>query len=435
VQGGSPECGYRYDWPAVATRVVSYDGSTNALEQDFSYTTTWGVGANWTSKTTTVTTKDLKRGTSFSTIYTYFPMPQPVPPGGVVSTISPVPVESTIQYNDINGKSLQTVTEIWGSPNGLLAKCTTLPNGQTSGIFYQHPFGNGVYLDLVTDKAEYDYGLVSSTSCVQPSSAPTRETLTTYQSFAITPINTYIQDRPASVTIKDHGTVISQTNYYYTNATTSVSSAIAHDESHYGPSSTAPRENLASVTQSCLQSCTSPTTSYGYDETGRLISVTDPNKNTPTTYNYTDSYSSGYGTPGGNTNTYVTTVTAPTVFGSSHIDRYQYGFNNGKMTSHTDQNTNATYYYYLTSGYSGGLDPWARLSGVKNPDTGGTTIGYTDVGPQPTTTTSVVMSSSENETTETIFDAYGHALHTKLTTDPDGIDIVDTTYDGMYGAS
>jgi hypothetical protein len=97
--------------PAVQTRIVSYDGVHPALEQDFSYTTTWGTFA-WTSKTTTVTTKDRTRpGTpTFQTIYTYLPKAPYMPPYSSVQTGSYVPVENTITYKDTSGGVLKTVT-------------------------------------------------------------------------------------------------------------------------------------------------------------------------------------------------------------------------------------------------------------------------------------------------------------------------------------
>jgi len=97
---------YTYDWPAVKTRIVSYDGSTNALEQDFTYQTTFGT-TWWATKTTTVTTKDLlSAGTpSYQTIYSYLP--------GYCTLIGGCdPLENTIQYKDVTGGILQTVTKV-----------------------------------------------------------------------------------------------------------------------------------------------------------------------------------------------------------------------------------------------------------------------------------------------------------------------------------
>jgi len=63
-------CQYTYDTAAIVNRYVSFDGTTIAEQQDFTYTTTWNPSdfTSWTSKQTTVTTHDLVRGTSFQTI-------------------------------------------------------------------------------------------------------------------------------------------------------------------------------------------------------------------------------------------------------------------------------------------------------------------------------------------------------------------------------
>ena len=63
--GAVGACIFTYDVPAVMKRFVSFDGTTQALEQDFSYSTTWGTGSQpyyWTQKTTTVVTKDSDSG-------------------------------------------------------------------------------------------------------------------------------------------------------------------------------------------------------------------------------------------------------------------------------------------------------------------------------------------------------------------------------------
>jgi RHS repeat-associated protein len=433
----SDACAYTYDWPAVQSRIVSYDGVHPALEQDFSYQTVWGQ-SGWTSKTTTVTTKDLlTSGTpSFKTTYTYLPASnsyQPFSSDGVVNG-GPVPVENTITYQDTSGSVLQTVTKVWATPNQLTAECTTLmPNGQTSGDFYQY----APITLLMTDKAEYDYGAVSS-SCQRPSSStPIRETITAYQTFAnspTVPATATIMDRPSSVKVSGNGAPLSETDYAYDqNAIAGVSpAAIAHDETNYGASSTSPRGNLTSATQVCSPSCTNPVTHYSYDETGQIVSVTDPNSNPPTTYSYTDTYAGGDGSPSGNTNTYVTKITRPATNGVAHIQSYSYGFDDGKMRSSVDENSNTTHFCYFTSGCGGTTnDPWARLTEVEYPDGGSTIVTYSDAGPKPYTTTSIAMNSSTSKTTKTTMDAYGHTIQTQLTSDPSGTDNTDTTYDGL----
>lgn len=52
--GASQSCAYIADTPAVTTRIVRFDGSTTAQEQDFTYSTTWSasIPSEWTDKAT-----------------------------------------------------------------------------------------------------------------------------------------------------------------------------------------------------------------------------------------------------------------------------------------------------------------------------------------------------------------------------------------------
>ena len=139
VGPGNAHCDYQHDWPYITQRIVEFDESTKALEQDFAYSTSWGTGNQadqWTTKTTTVTTKDWKRpGTpSFQTVYTYFPLVEVDHFSGTY--LGQVAVDIQIVYKDWNGAVLKTVTKNWYDPQTLLSECVTLPNVGTSGRFY-----------------------------------------------------------------------------------------------------------------------------------------------------------------------------------------------------------------------------------------------------------------------------------------------------------
>lgn len=76
-------CQVRFGAPRLTKRLVSFDGVHVAQEQDYSYQTTWDPDPNkffqWTTKQTTVVTKDCARAAScaqapaFTTIYSYGP--------------------------------------------------------------------------------------------------------------------------------------------------------------------------------------------------------------------------------------------------------------------------------------------------------------------------------------------------------------------------
>jgi RHS repeat-associated protein len=457
--GGPPAstqvCWYQHDWPRIMSRVVSFNGVTSALEQDFQYTTNWGSSTTqWQTKTTTVTTKDCLRAPTpgtcstapkFLTTYTYIPAPV------CCSSFSgQSPVENTIVYNDWNGALLKTVTKNWDLTNSippqLLSECTTLPNGLTSGKFYTY-----AAYGVVSDIKEYDYGILSSTACAQgaasPTATPTRETTATYQSFPAMPIpGLMMEDRPKVVQVSGNGTLLAETDLFYdaygSGGITPVT-ATSHDDTNY-PASYTNRGNVTSKTVKCFigsTACTNATSSYTFDETGQILSMTDPcgnatcsdmaGTNHTTNYSYSDSYtvlSNGANiayAPSGKTNAFLTQITDPL----GHMQQFSYDYNSSQLTAALDQNditakrSGTTYIYN---------DVFGRLTQANYPDQGQTTYNYVDSS-TPTVTTSKLISSSPQTVMTTVdtTDGVGHLTQTELTTDPDGATFTNTSYDGL----
>jgi RHS repeat-associated protein len=360
-------------------------------------------------------------------------------------------VEQTVQYYDYGQTNLlETVTKGWQDQFRLGCRLETHDGSGLSGTFYS--YGPGLSL---TAEEEYDYGQISSTSeCPQapgggPITAPSgwlRQTATAYQVFTNTPIN-YIGDRPCQViTYGSTGTNrVAETDYYYDNGATTTpcgaagtpsvtgaggSTLTGHDETNYSASSTDQRGNLTQKTQ-WLNTGTSPFTTYTYDETGQVLSMTDPKTN-QTSYSYADSFlntnSSGFTTTAGSppsgkvTNAYLTKVTDPTTNGVAHIEKFSYGYNDGELTQSTDENSQPTTYKYN--------DSLSRQTETDFPDTGETTLSYNDTAPTPSVTTTKLITSSLNLSTTAIMDGLGHVTRTQLTTDPDGTTYTATAYDG-----
>jgi YD repeat-containing protein len=472
-------CAITHDWFAITKRKVSdYVPSAGVIEpveeQDFNYSTTWPTPGNqnsynWTSKSTTVTTSDLLRGASFNTIYTYLPMQPPPESVSAWEDLGVVPQENTIAYYDTNGGLLKTVTKTWQTMNLMSGECETLPNGQTSGNFYQYApyagFGGGGTLnpnanltDLPTDVAEYDYGAVSS-GCGKPSSTPPRETKTTYASFGNTPLFPYssILDRLQSVQVYGNGTRLSETDYAYDGGTpptgvgsvapSTVTGTPYGQDSQYEGGAITTRGNPTTVTKKCFvgsTGCTPSVTTYTYDTTGQVLTATDGCGNAACSdmtgsghtaqYNYTDNYTNGAPPSGYVTNAYVKSIVKPTTNNESHTTTFQWGYQDGKMWSTTDvENNETTTFSYAAGGCgeSSGFDPFYRLTGIHYPDQGQETIQYCDAGPTPSVTTSTLLSGSNALTKETIYDAMGHPTLSEITSDPQGADITATTYDGL----
>src|SRR6185437_13467367 len=159
---------------------------------------------------------------------------------------------------------------------------------------------------------------------------------------------------------------------------------------------------------------TSLPTKLAYDDTGNVLTSTDPANNV-TTFDYTDNFSDS--APLG-TRAYVTKVTMPSTGAVSHITQAQYELNTGLPMSTTDLNGNSTTYTYDSL--------WRPLT-VTAPDLGQTSFSYPSA-------TSVVqnqkITATQTASTTTNFDAYGRVSQQQLTSDPAGTDTVDTTYDG-----
>lgn len=447
-------CEAIYDTIAVANRYVSFDGTNEVLEQDFTYSTTWNTASPkvWTSKRTTVTTKDLVRNTSFETQYNYIPVPPATQPNDqAVYGESGYPVERQVVYfADDGATTLETVTKGWPQNffNGsgqdfLLCELRSPGTSQIAGVFYG--YGN---LGVMTDKKEYDYGTITDatsacqdSSTANPPTGQTRETVTTYQNFADTPIyptGPSIFDRPSSVIVKDgSGNNVAETDYAYDQSPVSSASTPSgtHDETNYSTGSSAPRGNATTITKQCFSGCPNAVSTYTYDEAGQTLSMVDPcgnsacadmsGSNHTTHYDYTDSFSScgGNAPSNGNTDAYLTQVTDPL----GHITKYCYGYADGQLRGLTDENSQTTIYQYN--------DPLARLTETIRPDGGYDEYAYDDSTPYSYVTTYKAITSGSGINLSNNFDGFGHPYITQkevpTSTCSSGWTTVSRSYDGQ----
>ena len=456
-------CPTLVDQPAVVQRNVSFDGMTIALTQTFSYNS-GDIGATGDFAcalgpyTTTVTTTDNVTGLKYATVYRYNGTWSSLPNESTPVCIQYFPgTEQSIKHygsTNTGGTPLLSVSKAWVGSNVLTCEMDTLDNGEISGVFdeYTNITSTGSSpIQLLTQKNEYDYGLLTGSCATNGYGGPTgttpsRETAISYQSFGAQPLFYYpysnmatLLDRPSSVitygNVNGTLTPVADSSYLYDQTSVASASAIDHDETNYSSSSSAPRGNATTKTTYCFQGCQSPTTKYTYDETGQIVSLKDPcgnatcsdvtGSNHTTTYAYSDDFT--IGTPPGNTNAYLIAISNP--LAQTHTFGYSYG--TGELTLATDENIQQTQYTYG--------DPFfARLTTVSYPDggQGQTTYSYNDspyssTTPSPSVTTSRQITSGTNAVTIAAADGMGHMVQTQLASDPAGIDYAFTTYDGL----
>jgi YD repeat-containing protein len=241
---------------------------------------------------------------------------------------------------------------------------------------------------LVLRDREYDFGGAN----------PISDRTLSYGSYSggsCLSLGTYINNRVCSAVTKNGtGTIFAQTNNTYDA-----------------------NGNLTTVS-SLVSGSTYLTSSASHNSNGTLHTTTDPNGNI-TTLNYD-----------GSCNSILSTSTKfPTVNGVTATTSQTWDCNGGVRTSSTDANGNPTTYSYVNPS-TGVADPLWRLTKVTYPHGGITTTTYNTGATLPwSVSTSKPITSGNNLNNTAIYDGFGRVKQTQLTSDPDGVDYVDTTYD------
>ncbi|MGH9525208.1 MAG: hypothetical protein ACRD2F_00920, partial [Terriglobales bacterium] len=415
AQGGG-DCVARYSEPVVTARYVSFNGSSEVLEQDFTYENpTWGgYWGDWATRQTKVTTKDLVTGATRITWYNYIGFSLGAQPNDPTTAGSgEVTMETSVLHEDGSGTVLETDARSGAFDLPPSETVTMGPAGdgetrETERDYSNSPCG----LPVLGALKSYDYGKNAPGPLLN-------QTIYAYASFAATPMfpaGPSICDLPSSVTTEDgNGNRVAETEYAYDQWTPSPRSGLyGKDYSSGNHGNVTTESRWVSTTDSFLN------TTFTYDDAGQLLAETNPLDaaldKTTETISYADNFAGG--NPATPTDAYPTTITDAL----GHTRLYSWNYASGVLASSTDENGNTTTYVYS--------DPLARLTQVNYPDDGETTYAYDDAPPSPTVTASKEISSGDWLTTVSIQDGMGHAVETETTSDPAGTDYVATAYDG-----
>jgi YD repeat-containing protein len=309
--------------------------------------------------------------------------------------------------------TLHTVTNVFP-----IRVTTTLPNGKVTKVEKDYDT-NLIYSDPVHGWTAASYGnVIEEREFDYGSGAPgplLRRTDYAYKAFDGSPsaaayLAANLVSLVSSITTYDGaGNQMAQTKYGYDEFSLQSSGLTSqqHDTTIANPGT---RGNRTSE-------------SHWLNTTGSMVTSTVTYYDTGTPYQMTDPL--GHVT----TNTYGTGFQSGTNFIGAYVTQTQnalqqntlfdYDFGTGLRTGLKDANGKVT-----TWGY----DFLNRTLQTNAPDGGSTSWTYNDTQP-PTFTASSTITAQLNRLEEGDMDGLGRAIHTKLTSDPDGVDTVDTTYD------
>jgi RHS repeat-associated protein len=341
---------------------------------------------------------------------------------GSTSLLRTVRTEYSILVVNVGDSDDATVTaRTLGRP---IRVTTILDNGLTSKVETDYdplPDTNGVISfsrSNVTERREYGYGQGTPGSML-------RRTTYTYQHNTNSAYATAnIVDKVLNTTVYDGAAnIVAQSQNVYDGTTlTATATAPNHDYTNYGTGN-ALRGNLTAVKRWRNTDSTWLTTTYGYDDLGNVLSVTDPGSHV-TNFSFSDNWSgASCVNPGVNTYAFVTQI-------KNHLNqRTQAAYYScpGLVQSKRDENdivagrTGTTFTY----------DGMNRLLTTSYADGGQTSLNYHSDALPLTVTKTQLATPNPSIVSSVIYDGLGRVKTTSLDSDPAGADLTDTTYDNL----
>jgi RHS repeat-associated protein len=216
------------------------------------------------------------------------------------------------------------------------------------------------------------------------------------------------------------GVPVAETDYLYDGGSIASGSSPTQHDTQYSTSFTAPRANVTTVTQLCMQSCSNSVIHYGYDETGQAVTKID-DANQTTTYSFNDNPPGGNSY--GNSNAYLTHITFPIANGIQQQVSVAYSYPAGEPTAVQDANGQTTGYIYS--------DSLRRLTEIDYANGGTATFDYHADALPLTVSQTKLATPDPSITNSTVYDGLGRISQTRTDTDPDTTVSVEYAYDGL----
>ena len=301
--------------------------------------------------------------------------------------------------------------------------CTFVSPGNDSKVAKTYTTSRG----NVTEIREYDWGSGAPGALIRRTdNVYGNNTNSNYLSRNI--VNKITQQ-----TIYDgSGNQIAQAQYEYDNYVSgsnglisTASTAAQHDDTNF-PATFIYRGNVTRVKRWRNTDSALLTTVYSYDDLGNIRAIADPLAHS-TNYSYADSFANTSCPPtaGKTGQAYVTQVTNAL----SQNVQLKYFPCSALTQARKDQND-------INAGRAGTThtyDLFGRSLVTQFPDGGQTANSYIDSTASSVTATTLITNtpSTLNRVSATLLDGIGRPIQTQLTSDPEGTDFVDTTYDAL----
>jgi len=350
-----------------------------------------------------------------------------------------------VKYFSGSSTLLKTVDAVYSPvPQRCLLSLTTTLNDTAQSSKVQYQYGTSA-CSRPTQIQYFDYNATAPTKTVKYSYLQDTASIAYHSQY-------HMEDRPLSINLYagdgSSGSPVASTTFTYDEYSasyckpfhgvavpglTNITGAFNHDDAGYGASFYA--RGSVTTTSKLISPGIYATSHACYDTLGNIVQKVDENGNA-TNYDYADNWSDTACVASGTvTRKVATKITDP----MDLAQRSTYYSCTNLLQAYADQND-------INAGRIGTVhayDGLGRNLSVSSTDGGSTTWCYSDDVGAPCysstlpgfSTSTTAIATTQAVTSKTAVDTYGRQIQTQLTTDPQGVDYVDTVYDNFGRAA